>query len=412
MARQSRTIFYSWQSDLPNATNRAFIQAALDGAAAKLGDDPHLAVDPVIDRDTKGRAGSPEIVGTIFEKIEAADVFVADVSLITPPDASRPSPNPNVLLELGFAIRAKNWDRIILVMNTEYGGPTELPFDLRGRRISTYTCKNEFGSDKSVGRKGLESVLKDALRTILELLGKASAATVANGIALPEIAREFQRARLEQLSRGTYPVDLVGARLVCLHVVPSHTASDEALDVAAIQDGQNYLAPVGSTGYNHTFNGDGLLRYSPDGSRGAGGYVQIFRDGRLESVDARMIEGTVKGREDGLPSTFFARSVATFVQDACRLFRVLGVRPPIAVRLSLLGVRGVPLITSAGIGGGAYNLLPFKDNNVVPPEIVLNDLSGDVRPHLRRALDHVWQHAGMNRCDCYDESGKWTLGEL
>jgi hypothetical protein len=77
-----RHIFYSWQSDLPNATNRSFILKALENAAKDIAADETINVEPVIDRDTKGIAGAPDIAKTIFEKIDSADVFVADVSII------------------------------------------------------------------------------------------------------------------------------------------------------------------------------------------------------------------------------------------------------------------------------------------------------------------------------------------
>ena len=73
-----RTIFYSWQADLPNRTNRGFIQRALKDAAGLIASE--LAIEPVIERDTQGVAGSPDIVKTIFAKISTSDVFVADVT--------------------------------------------------------------------------------------------------------------------------------------------------------------------------------------------------------------------------------------------------------------------------------------------------------------------------------------------
>src|SRR5687768_9999122 len=116
----SDTVFYSWQSDLPNATNRGFIQTALEGAAKAIRRDESVEIEPVIDRDTSGVPGSPDIASTIFGKIERAKVFVCDVSIINqkavylkdsdgvlepdPDRAPRPTPNPNVLLELGYAM--------------------------------------------------------------------------------------------------------------------------------------------------------------------------------------------------------------------------------------------------------------------------------------------------------------------
>jgi hypothetical protein len=63
-------IFYSWQSDLANATNRGFIEKALENAAKFIRNDDSIKVEPVIDRDTKDVPGSPDIAHTIFDKIE------------------------------------------------------------------------------------------------------------------------------------------------------------------------------------------------------------------------------------------------------------------------------------------------------------------------------------------------------
>lgn len=144
-----QTIFYSWQSDLPNKTNRRFIFDALKQAAKAVRSDEALGVDPVVDRDTAGVAGSPGIAATIFAKIAQADIFVPDVSLVTLPDAKRPSPNPNVLLELGFAISQLGWDRIVMIMNRAFGDPALLPFDLRGHRVVTCNCPNELDTVKA-----------------------------------------------------------------------------------------------------------------------------------------------------------------------------------------------------------------------------------------------------------------------
>jgi len=159
--------FYSWQSDLPNSTNRGFIQQALEKVAAKIASDNEVAVEPVIDRDTKGVAGSPDIANTIFGKIAASDVFIADVSIINHEATGRPTPNPNVLIELGYALRTLSFERVILVFNLAYGKLDDLPFDLRMRSVMTYNVLKEAES-KAEERKKLESGLEDALRAAIQ----------------------------------------------------------------------------------------------------------------------------------------------------------------------------------------------------------------------------------------------------
>ena len=78
----SDRIFYSWQSACPPNTNRNFILAALEKAIEEINKDESTDVEPVIDRDTLGLAGSPDISQSIFSKIDMAPVFVCDVTII------------------------------------------------------------------------------------------------------------------------------------------------------------------------------------------------------------------------------------------------------------------------------------------------------------------------------------------
>ena len=160
-------IFYSWQSDLPNSTNRGFIQTALKRAAQSIGNDPAIAVEPVVDRDTAGVPGSPDIADTIFEKIDSCQVFVCDVSIINSHDSQRSTPNPNVLLELGFALKRLGWPYIIMIFNSAFSPIERLPFDLRTKRVTVYSVQAG-DTDKADKRRRLESKLETALRQILQ----------------------------------------------------------------------------------------------------------------------------------------------------------------------------------------------------------------------------------------------------
>ncbi len=161
-----RVIFYSWQSDLPNSTNRGFIQSALAGAANAIAADNSIEVEPVVDRDTKDVAGAPDISSTIFAKIIASDVFVADVSIVTRVRGSRYTPNPNVLIELGYALKALGPERIVLVFNRAFGRIEELPFDLRTRRVTAYEMA-EHVRERAPVRNELVNSFDEALRAAL-----------------------------------------------------------------------------------------------------------------------------------------------------------------------------------------------------------------------------------------------------
>lgn len=167
-------IFYSWQSDLPNFANRGFISNALESVAKDLRRDKSVKVEPVIDRDTSGVPGAPDISATILRKIDTSDIFVADVSLVSSTMKKKSAPNPNVLFELGYAAEALGEGRLVLVVNTAFGGPENLPFDLKMKRAITYNLDDSNKSDKANVRKELQGKIRSG---ILEICKKIEDST-------------------------------------------------------------------------------------------------------------------------------------------------------------------------------------------------------------------------------------------
>ncbi len=141
-------VFYSWQSDLPKEGNEKLIRAALDEVVAALNGDSDLHIQVTRDEATSNLPGSPNIAAAILEKIRVADVFVCDLSKVAEVTNAagevRKYCNPNVAIELGYAIRVLGWDRIVLVFNKAHGKlPDDLPFDARSHRTLAYTCLTE-----------------------------------------------------------------------------------------------------------------------------------------------------------------------------------------------------------------------------------------------------------------------------
>lgn len=189
--KPKHTIFFSWQSDLRAAGNRTLIENALAAAASEIASEATVFQ---VDRDTLGLSGSPNIRDSIFAKIESAAAFVADVTPINAgvgvrahaartvgwrrwlrwwsPGSSqsdaRLSPNPNVMIELGYAIKALDWPRIIMVLNTAHGTPEDLPFDLRPHRCMTYYSPLD-ATERATQRRALQGQLVSALSSIAGL---------------------------------------------------------------------------------------------------------------------------------------------------------------------------------------------------------------------------------------------------
>lgn len=233
-------IFYSWQSDLPRVNTRNVIHAAAVAAIERVAKEFRLEDAPRLDHDTLGESGAPAITETIFRKIKECALFLADVSFVGKTEArdgskAKKLPNPNVLLELGFAAATIGWSRVLLVMNKHYGSPESLPFDLRSRRFPiTFVSKPEQDTAASVA--GLADQMEPAIRQFL--------------------ASDYERVE-DALSRLTY----YSRQLLIRHGVgvglkakPSDNRIASSEDLSILQ-----LLELGLIRCTHTETDEGLL---------------------------------------------------------------------------------------------------------------------------------------------------------
>jgi predicted nucleotide-binding protein len=173
MASEKKVVvFYAWQTDSPEKTNRRAIRNALQSASTKL--KKKFAAQKItfdIQEATRGESGSPNIPQTILKKIEDSDIFVCDLTTAikqTSP-TSYSAPNPNVVFELGFAVAPLGWPRIIMLFNEAFGEfPDDLPFDIDRYRASPYRIDEGSNTDKASTTAVLEPLLVEALKAILK----------------------------------------------------------------------------------------------------------------------------------------------------------------------------------------------------------------------------------------------------
>ena len=148
------TVFFSWQSDRLQKHGRYFIEEAIKAAIARLAQDPITFQDaerePVaFDKDTKDEPGFVKIFDVILEKIDKASVFVPDFTFVALRPNKKPTPNPNVLIEYGYALKSYGPGgerRLMPVMNVAFGEPSSetLPFDLTHHRNAiTYNLPDD-----------------------------------------------------------------------------------------------------------------------------------------------------------------------------------------------------------------------------------------------------------------------------
>lgn len=391
----ARTVFWSWQSDQPARETRNVIRDALTAAIGSVAAEFDEAERPEIDHDTKDLPGSPDIVAAILGKIDAAAVFVADVTPIAISPGGKHVANPNVLIELGYAKRALGLDRVIQVWNTALTGakPEDLPFDMRQRRKPI-----EYALDMAAPREELRRVraklqqeLESALRATLAVL--PAEPTPAVPWKEVEAGREFLWKGGDlpvTFDDDTVDLGFLGPPAGYARLVPQNWAMvADAYD--RLRRSNRQLSPLGQfSGLNWgpTSNGFLATRWSN----------QIEQD-RMTSTATRWFRDT--GEIWGIDSSFFGESNGETVftlmyagqrwvswlnwhYDVCRL---LGGTGPIHARIGVSGLtdtrwpRGL-----SGIGRGPRALESEAAIEFIldgAPDVVAGQVSAEVEKMIK-----------------------------
>lgn len=394
----SFTVFYSWQSELPSNTNRGFVKTALDKAVRQLEKDGIVDQRPEIDQDTKGVPGSPDIVETIFRKIRECDVFVADVSIVntqghgdlsdelTKLIAGRPSPNSNVLIELGYALHCLGPERVIILQNTFFGDDL-LPFDLSQKRVMKFTVGPE--EDKAPQRDELTKRLASALKEIYSHQLLINDAAIEKGrLAKKSELKKWHDERAELITHdkgwlATGPcAHLVG------HVIPVNWQEGiDVIDFSTWTDGAP-IRPFLSSSWRGDHNRDGYLAKSHEGKGVA--YVQLFRDGRAEVV-AEIGKDYHGGHV--ITGTYIENALIEHLGEVGKLFSKYGLHTRVWLYCSIVKGHNALL----GIGNERLAKEPFKDLILPLPEVEISDLSDSktVTESMKLPFNRLWQAAGQ-----------------
>jgi len=221
------------------------------------------------------------------------------------------------------------------------------------------------------------------------------------GATLSDRSREFQRQRMTEIHSGEGPFsNLSGEGRLVLHIIPfSAFGSENSFDPRRIH-GQE-LTPIWCSGFNYGYNVDGYWSGS-----GRAGYVQVFRNGIIESaagdVRAKTDEGLVLYAEE------VEDNILTKIEKYMSALSHAEVSPPMFVMLA-----GVRMGGSVVIGKPNAVLMekrPLRKSDLLLPVVTIEDYGRleDYRQSLKPIFDSVWNAAGYEASRSYGPNGSWA----
>ena len=372
----AQTVFFSWQADTPNRISRNFIREVLEGVCKDIATDTNIDEalrDMSVDSDTQNVAGQPPIADTIFKKIDASKVFVGDMTFVGKRIDKRPTPNPNVLIEYGWALKSKTHERVILVMNTAYGEPSEqnLPFNLRHVRwpITFHLPKDASPDEKAKVKLALVKILGKA---VLASLGTVPPASVEQPKPFPQAEKKDGPARFRARGESLgiqddgFPfgaekeIRLLAGPAMWFRLMPVADTGKRwpphELKKYAITDNRTNLAALGgnnSANFLRADDGFGLFAgYSREESKNNETIETDWVTFAFETGEVWAIDTIILSHGDWLP--YIEGRFADRLQTYTRFLECLGLKPPFRWIAGMVGVKGRKMTMPPPPPGRAY----------------------------------------------------------
>lgn len=274
-----------------------------------------------------------------------------------------------------------------------------IPKSIAAPHVVSFKVSFRFYSRNSAGKYPLDV---QELRTAF-LAGESQAVRV----------KRFRENRLASIVADETPVRLSTPHRLVLHLIPlTSFLGDERLDLSGLLYTSTLFPPLQGHGHRR-FNLDGIVTHTTDteDGRSNGGYCQLFFDGVIESVSSDIIRGEWGARPKdgvgGIASVAYEQDVIEAIRTYLKGYRDIGIVPPIAVTMALLGCKGSFLYVSQRIMMG-HAVLPIDRDAAILPDIVIEDLDVDVARVMKPIFDAVWNACGYPRSYNYDEAGQWN----
>lgn len=235
--------------------------------------------------------------------------------------------------------------------------------------------------------------------------------TILGGNELSRRMKEFRSQRIGEILSGDTPVMLERNPLIVIHTLPVESFSGtSSFDLSALnqKDRLRYL-PLTHHGCNSRLNFDGFFTYwagSYDEGHLSLSYAQVYRSGLIETVDAFSLE-----ERDGkklIPSIAYESEIITTTKSHLQNLLEDGVKGPVLIFISLLGVRDYEMAVGRMVGSRFRKIAIDRDDLILPEVYVENIETYDAIKSLKPCFDMIWNACGYERSFNFDEQGNWV----
>lgn len=223
--------------------------------------------------------------------------------------------------------------------------------------------------------------------------------------SLSEKIKGLRSERIGRILADDLPISLTNNPKVILHVIQFSAFDSMKQNNFIFPSVNELLAPVNSYGYSWRLNFDGLLVYTPTDQCGeANTYTQIYRNGIIESVSGNLLQHRDDQYRQCIPWQSLQGKLIDALGRYIQQYSTAGIEPPVLVSVTLLGVKGWK------IPPDIYNFSgePIDRDHLIIPDVLVEDFTVDADIVLKPIFDALWNAAGFEKSQGYNETGRWV----
>jgi Schlafen, AlbA_2 len=228
---------------------------------------------------------------------------------------------------------------------------------------------------------------------------------------ISERIRNFYQQRVNKINKNEeIPVLLREGGKMILHLLPlvSFTTSTE-FDVIELSKKMQF-SPISSTGWDKRINLDGVV-VARNFDTSVISYTQAFRNGCIEAV----ICLSWSDDDKDYSVRYKEEQIIKALSDYIEFYLDLEIELPIYVFLTLINVKDYKFhldddfrnINEVRFIMRGENKPVIDRNNLIIPEITINNYESSPAEILRPAFNLIWNSVGFARDFNYDNNGKW-----
>lgn len=150
------------------------------------------------------------------------------------------------------------------------------------------------------------------------------------------------------------------------------------------------------------YNFDGILSYEYQGeNRPCNSYLQVFKNGIVETVDSWIIQPFQEGKKL-LYIEQIEDLIINFIYRVPKIYEVININPPLVILLTITGVYDYELGTNTLY----FNLPKVGKDILIFPDILIEDWTS-LDDMIKPLFDTLWNSVGIAKSNLNFNNGKW-----